>query len=118
MGRVDRLRMEPLALADLGGGRYVVETRGAGTGRSSGIEVDQRMGLLNTLREQDGKVARVQIFPTRDAALEAAGPPDSGYIDLTPEGSRERVSGRRRTAPSRQARRGRRNRGACLRIPA
>ena len=69
----DRVRMEPLDLADVGGGRYVVEVRMTGTGRSSGIEVDQRMGLLYTLREQDGKVARVQIFPSRDAALEAAG---------------------------------------------
>ena len=43
------------------------------TGRSSGIEIDQRMGLLYTMREQDGKVARVQMFPSRDAALEAAG---------------------------------------------
>jgi ketosteroid isomerase-like protein len=69
----DRLRMEPLDVADAGGGRYVVEVRLTGTGRGSGIEIDQRMGLLYTLREQDGKVARCQMFPSRDAALEAAG---------------------------------------------
>jgi ketosteroid isomerase-like protein len=69
----DRLRMEPLDVAGAGGGRYVVEVRLTGTGRGSGIEIDQRMGFLYTLREQDGKVARCQMFPSRDAALEAAG---------------------------------------------
>jgi ketosteroid isomerase-like protein len=69
----DRLRMEPLDLASAGGGSYVVEVRLTGTGRGSGIEIDQRMGFLYTLREQDGKVARCQMFPSRDAALEAAG---------------------------------------------
>ncbi|HEY7152160.1 MAG TPA: nuclear transport factor 2 family protein [Solirubrobacterales bacterium] len=70
------LRMEPLDISDAGGGRYVVEVRMTGTGRGSGIEIDQRMGLLYTLREPDGKVARVQMFPSRDAALEAAGLPE------------------------------------------
>jgi ketosteroid isomerase-like protein len=66
-------RLEPLDIAAASGGRYVVEVRMTGTGRSSGIEIDQRIGLLYTLRERDGKVARVQMFPSRDAALEAAG---------------------------------------------
>ncbi|MDP9270871.1 MAG: nuclear transport factor 2 family protein [Chloroflexota bacterium] len=69
----DHLRMDPLDVADVGGGRHVVEVRLTGTGRSSGIEIDQRMGFLYTLRAQDGKVARVQMFPSKDAALEAAG---------------------------------------------
>jgi ketosteroid isomerase-like protein len=69
----DRLRMEPLDVVDAGGGRYVVEVRLTGTGRGSGIEIDQRMGFLYTLREQDGKVARNQVFPSRAEALEAAG---------------------------------------------
>ena len=69
----DRLSMEPLDVADVGGGRFVVEVRMTGTGRGSGIEIDQRMGFLYTLGEQDGKVSRVQMFPSRDAALEAAG---------------------------------------------
>jgi hypothetical protein len=68
----DRLRMEPLDVAEVGGGRHVVEIRATGTGRNSGIEIDQRMGFLYTLREQDGKVARLQMFPSRDAALKAA----------------------------------------------
>jgi hypothetical protein len=65
--------MEPLDIAAASGERYVVEVRMTGRGRSSGIEIDQRLGLLYTLREQDGKVARVQMFPSRGAALEAAG---------------------------------------------
>jgi ketosteroid isomerase-like protein len=65
--------MEPLGVADVGGGRHVVEVRVTGKGRNSGIEIDQRMGSLYSLREQDGKVARLQMFPSRDAALEAAG---------------------------------------------
>jgi ketosteroid isomerase-like protein len=67
------LRMEPVDIAAVSGGRHVVEVRMTGTGRSSRIEIDQRMGLLYTMREKDGKVARVQMFPSRDAALEAAG---------------------------------------------
>ena len=69
----DRLRVEPLDVADVGGGRHVVEVRVTAKGRNSGIEIDQRMGFLYALREQDGKVARLQMFPTTDAALEAAG---------------------------------------------
>ena len=68
-----RLHMEPLDIAAASGGRVVVEARMTGTGRSSGIEIDQRVGFLYTLREQDGKVERLQVFPSRDAALEAAG---------------------------------------------
>jgi ketosteroid isomerase-like protein len=69
----ERLRMEPLDVLDLGEGRFVVEVRMSGKGRSSGIEVDQNLGLVYTMRPEDGKVARVEMFPGRDAALEAAG---------------------------------------------
>jgi ketosteroid isomerase-like protein len=69
----DRLSLEPLDVADAGDGRFVVEVRLTGVGRGSGIEVDQRMGFLYTLREQDGKVARCQMFPTKAEALEAVG---------------------------------------------
>jgi hypothetical protein len=51
----------------------VVEVRMTGKGRTSGIEIDQRMGWLYTLRDQDGKVARVQMFPSKHQALKAAG---------------------------------------------
>jgi hypothetical protein len=70
--------MDPLDVLDLGGGRLVVEVRVWGKGRSSGIEIDQRMGFLYTLREEDGKVRRLQMFPNKDAALTAAaGNPNS-----------------------------------------
>jgi ketosteroid isomerase-like protein len=69
----DCLRMEPLDVVEVGGGRFLVEVRLTGTGRSSGIEIDQRAGFLYTLHEQDRKVARVQMFPSKDAALETAG---------------------------------------------
>jgi ketosteroid isomerase-like protein len=69
----DLLQMEPLNVADVGGGRFVVEVRLTGKGRSSGIEIDQLAGFLYSLREQDRKVGRVQMFPSTDAALEAAG---------------------------------------------
>jgi ketosteroid isomerase-like protein len=69
----DRLRIEPLDVAELGGGKVLVEVRLTGRGRNSGIEIDQRAGFLYTLREQDQKVARVQMFPSKYAALEAAG---------------------------------------------
>jgi ketosteroid isomerase-like protein len=69
----DRLQMESFDVVDVGGRRYVAEVRLTGKGRSSGIEIDQLAGYLYTLREQDGKVARLQMFPSKDAALEAAG---------------------------------------------
>jgi ketosteroid isomerase-like protein len=58
-------------LIDAGGDQVVsVVTRHA-RGRASGAEVELRAALLWTLRE--GKVISVVWFPTREAALEAAG---------------------------------------------
>ena len=74
----ERLRMEPVEVLDLGDGRFVVEVRMSGKGRSSGIEIDQKLGLVYTMRLEDGKVARVQMFPSRDAALDAAGATEEG----------------------------------------
>jgi len=45
----------------------VVTTRGQG--RTSGIDVEQRMAAAFAIR--DGKIARVVWFPTREEALEA-----------------------------------------------
>jgi ketosteroid isomerase-like protein len=42
-----------------------------GRGRSSGVEVADRLGAVWTIRE--GKVVRVAWFPTPEEALEAAG---------------------------------------------
>jgi ketosteroid isomerase-like protein len=52
---------------------FIVAKHG-GKGRVSGIEVGGRLYYL--YRIKDGKVAHVRIFPTRDAALEAAGSPE------------------------------------------
>jgi ketosteroid isomerase-like protein len=41
-----------------------------GSGRASGAEVSDRRAYLYDL--QDGKITRVQLFPTREGALDAA----------------------------------------------
>ena len=66
------VRMDPLDVWDIGGGRFVVDLRFWGKGRRSGVEVDQRSAFLYTLRESDGKVAQALLFPTVQAALDHA----------------------------------------------
>lgn len=58
-------------LIDTGGDKVVAVVTRRGRGRASGVEVEQRFGLVWTVRE--GKVVRVAWFPTREEALEAAG---------------------------------------------
>lgn len=45
----DGIRQDPLDAFDLGDGRYVVDVRWWGTGRRSGVEVDQRFAMLYAL---------------------------------------------------------------------
>jgi ketosteroid isomerase-like protein len=66
------VRMDPLEVFDLGSGQVVVDIRFWGKGRRSGIEVDQRSAFLYKLRESDGKVIRSRLFPTVEAAMDAA----------------------------------------------
>jgi ketosteroid isomerase-like protein len=66
------IRMDPLEVFDIGGGRFVVDLRLWGKGKRSGVEVDQRFGSLYTLRAADDKVVRFQLFPTVQAALDFA----------------------------------------------
>jgi ketosteroid isomerase-like protein len=54
---------------DLGGVVFLHAWHG-GRGRASGIEVRGELSYLYTVR--DGKVCRVEIFPRREDALEAA----------------------------------------------
>jgi ketosteroid isomerase-like protein len=54
-----------------GGDRVVVSVRHRGRGRLSGADVDQTFAMVWTLR--DGRAARMDMFPTLDEALEAAG---------------------------------------------
>jgi ketosteroid isomerase-like protein len=55
---------------DLGDVVVLVATH-RGRGRTSGVEVKGRTGYVYRLRE--GKVVRVELYPSRAAALEAAG---------------------------------------------
>jgi ketosteroid isomerase-like protein len=64
------VRMDPLEVFDVGGGRFVVDVRLWGKGKRSGIEIDQRFAYLYTLREGDEKIVRCQLFPTVQAAID------------------------------------------------
>jgi ketosteroid isomerase-like protein len=55
------------------GDRVVVVIRFRGTGRESGIPVDERLAHLWTIR--DGKAARMSVHSSREDALAAAGSP-------------------------------------------
>jgi len=66
------VRQDPLEVFDVGGGRFVVDVRLWGKGKRSGAEVDQRFGYLYTVRASDEKIVRCQMFPSVQAAIEAA----------------------------------------------
>jgi ketosteroid isomerase-like protein len=66
------MRMDPLEVFDIGGGRFVADVRLWGRGKRSGAEVDQRFAYLYTMRESDEKIVRCQLFPTVEAAMDAA----------------------------------------------
>jgi ketosteroid isomerase-like protein len=68
------VRMDPLEVFDVGGGRFVVDVRLWGKGKRSGAEVDQRFAYLYTLREDDEKIVRCQLFSTVQAAMNFATP--------------------------------------------
>ncbi len=53
------------------GGEVLVVARHDGRGRTSGAAVRARMAYL--YRVQDGKIARIEVFPDRAKALEAVG---------------------------------------------
>ena len=69
------VRIDPVEVIDLGGGRFVVEIRMWGKGRRSGAEVDQRFAFVYTLREPDSLIVRAQLFPSARAALDFAASP-------------------------------------------
>jgi ketosteroid isomerase-like protein len=64
--------MELLELIDAGGDVVVSVTRHRGSGRESGIEMDFEVFYVHHLRE--GKLARLEMFFSREQALKAAGP--------------------------------------------
>jgi ketosteroid isomerase-like protein len=63
-------RYEPIEFRDLGG-RVLVTCDWHAHGRKTGIDVDNRLYLLFTMRA--GKVARLENFAAEQEALEAAG---------------------------------------------
>jgi ketosteroid isomerase-like protein len=65
------LRLDPLEVFEVDG-RYVVDLRLWGKGKRSGIEVEQRFAFLYTLRPEDGKVIRAQLFPDLATAISVA----------------------------------------------
>jgi len=67
----DGLRIEPIEVLYVGGDRYVVLVKFGQRGKRSGVDVGQGLACLYTVR--DGLVARLDLFPDRDAALAAAG---------------------------------------------
>ena len=66
------VRMDPLEVFDVGDARYVVDVRLWGKGKRSGVEVDQRFAYLYTLRPDDEKVIRAQLFQDVRSAVAVA----------------------------------------------
>jgi ketosteroid isomerase-like protein len=66
------VRIDPLDVFDVGGGRVVVDIRLWGKGKRSGVEIDQRFAFLYTFRAADNKIVRSQLFPTVQAAMDYA----------------------------------------------
>jgi ketosteroid isomerase-like protein len=64
------LRLDPIEVLDVGNGRYVVDLRLSGKGRSSGAEVDQRFAFIYTMR--GNKVIRAELLPDLTAAIATA----------------------------------------------
>ena len=60
------VRVDPLAVFDVGGGRFVADLRWSGRG------VDRRVAVLYTLRAADDRIVRGQLFPSVEAAMEFA----------------------------------------------
>jgi|ERR1043166_5222530 ketosteroid isomerase-like protein len=67
----DGFRIEPVELIDAGEDTVVAVVRFGGRAKLSGIETDQTMGVVFTIR--GGKIARGREYATRDQALQAAG---------------------------------------------
>ncbi len=67
---MEEVRFEPEEFIDAGE-RVVVPVRLVARGRGTGIEVEQRLVMVWTLR--DGKVTRLDPYATKEEALAAAG---------------------------------------------
>ena len=67
----DGFWFEPVELIDAGEDTVVVVDRYGGHAKLSGVETDQTIGDVVTIR--NGRIARGHEYPTREQALEAAG---------------------------------------------
>ena len=67
----DGFRVEPLELIDAGEDQVVAVLRFGGRAKLSGVETDQTLAILATIRS--GTIARGREYATRAEALEAAG---------------------------------------------
>ncbi len=67
-------RFEIEELRELQPGLVFMTARYGGSGRASGVEVRDRRSYL--YRVDDGKITRIQLFLTSEAALEAASLPE------------------------------------------
>jgi ketosteroid isomerase-like protein len=63
------IRSDPVEVLDVGRGRYVVVVAFGMVGKLSGADVTGNAAMLYTLR--DGLIARLDMFPDRERALEA-----------------------------------------------
>jgi ketosteroid isomerase-like protein len=71
MDTFDEFRIEPVELIDAGGGVVVGVVRYGGRAKLSGIELDETLAVVFTIR--DRKIARGREYATRAEALEAVG---------------------------------------------
>lgn len=67
----EELRIEPEEFIEPDEDHLLVVARFRGRGRGSGIEIDQRVNTVYTLRE--GRVVRMDTYPTTEEALAAIG---------------------------------------------
>jgi ketosteroid isomerase-like protein len=68
---LEEIRFEPLSVAELAADRFLVLVRFRASGRGSGVEVDQHVGHLFSLRQ--GSVVRWEVYWDEEDALAAAG---------------------------------------------
>jgi ketosteroid isomerase-like protein len=55
------IRLDPIEGFDIDGRRFVIEQRWSSKGARSGIEIDQRVAVLYTIRPQDQEISHAQF---------------------------------------------------------